>query len=211
MRKKDKERDLKKLYFSTGKYPKKGIKYLDEKRFNELTKSLKFYVKVTTEFEGYSTDKYTKSDVARIAGDGLGVFHVESRYNYLKGYREKFYMRKLKRVSISRYYGYPICSYFIFNDFKDGDYFMTLDEIEDKLDIRNCTLCKKLRKMATKEIGAEPPDEWSRVCHWIEKVTVTRNRSRLHQDLKKIDIDNLDDESKLSAKKDLYEKTDYVW
>ena len=55
------------------------------------------------------------------------------------------------------------------------------------------------------------PKEYIKLCRWFDKVIVTRYRSKLRNDLKKIDIDNLEEDNNLSARKDLYEKADWYW
>lgn len=55
------------------------------------------------------------------------------------------------------------------------------------------------------------PKEYIKLCRWFDKVIVMRYRSKLRNDLKKIDIDNLEEDNNLSARKDLYEKADWYW
>ena len=209
MRKKDKERDLKKLYFSTGKYPKKNRKYLDEKELEYLKRTWKFWFKLKTLYETYSADMYTKRDMLEIAQDGLGKFHLECRHNWRTGLQENMYVRKLKGISFTSFDYYSTYDYYLLYNVEDGMYCMTFNEIQEKFNISSQRLYRKLCKMSIKEKSVDLPKGCDTKCVWVEKTSLKRNRTKLHQDLKRLNLDNLEENNNLSSSKDLYEKVYY--
>lgn len=77
--------------------------------------------------------------------------------------------------------------------------------------INSSVVKRYLRHMCMFRQRKSAPKSWDNESNLFDKVEVTRNRSKLHQDLKKITLDNLDDDTDLSTSKNLYEKTDWIY
>lgn len=209
MRKKDKERDLRKLYFSTGKYPKKNKKYLDEEELEYLKRTRKFWFKIKTLYETYPSKIYTKKDMNEISKDGLGGFHLESRHNWRTGEQENMYVRKLKGISFTPFDYYSTYDYYIFSNTEDGMYSMTFNEIQDAFNISSQRLYRRLCKMSIKDESVNLPKGCDTERVWTERTSLKRNRTKLHQDLKRLSLGDLEENNNLSSRKDLYEKICY--
>lgn len=210
MRKKDKERDLKKRYLSKGLYPSQLTVEVDEKKFQRLQDTFKFKVEVKRRTHALSyTDWYSKEVKELARQDGWGKFHTLGKYNPNTGKHENYFVRHLYKIVI--HYGIRKKTYYTNDNLIAGTYFLTYNEFSTTMGISSWAVRRYLRRRCISYKRKSAPKSWDKESHLFDKVEVTRNRSKLHQDLKKIDIDNLEEDNNLSARKDLYKKADWSW
>lgn len=210
MRKKNKERDLKKRYLGRGLYPSQLTVEVDEKKFQRLKDTFKFRVEVTRRTESLSPTQYSTREVRTLERqDKWGAFHMQSRWNPNTHEREMYYVRHFYKITI--HYGIRTEEYYTKCMAVEGTYFLTYNEMRTTMGISSAAVKRYLRHMCMFRQRKSAPKSWDNESNLFDKVGVTRNRSKLHQDLKKITLDNLDDDTDLSTSKNLYEKTDWIY
>lgn len=210
MRKKHKERDLKKRYLGKGLYPSQLTVEVDEKKFQRLKDTFKFRVEVTRRTESLSPTQYSTRQVRTLERqDKWGTFHMQSRWNPNTYEREMYYVRHFYKIII--HYGTRTEEYYTNRNLIEGTYFLTYNEMRTLMRINSTVVKRYLRHMCMLRKRKSAPKSWDNESNLFNKVEVTRNRSKLHQDLKKITLDNLDDDTDLSTSKNLYEKTDWIY
>lgn len=210
MRKKNKERDLKKRYLGRGLYPSQLTVEVDETKFQRLKDTFKFRVEVTRRTESLSPTQYSTREVRTLERqDKWGTFHMQSRWNPNTHEREMYYVRHFYKITI--YYGIRTEKYYTNRNLIEGTYFLTYNEMRTLMGISGTVVKRYLRHMCMLRKRKSAPKAWDNESNLFDKVEVTRNRSKLHQDLKKITLDNLDDDTDLSTSKNLYEKTDWIY
>lgn len=210
MRKKNKERDLKKRYLGKGLYPSQLTVEVDEKKFQRLKDTFKFRVEVTRRTESLSPTQYSTREVRTLERqDKWGAFHMQSRWNPNTHEREMYYVRHFYKITI--HYGIRTVEYYTNCMMVEGTYYLTYNELRTSMGISSSAVKRYLRHMCMFRQRKSAPKSWDNESNLFDKVEVTRNRSKLHQDLKKITLDNLDDDTDLSTSKNLYEKTDWIY
>lgn len=210
MRKKNKERDLKKRYLGKGLYPSQLTVEVDEKKFHRLKDTFKFRVEVARRTESLSPTQYSTREVRTLERqDKWGAFHMQSRWNPNTHEREMYYVRHFYKITI--HYGIKTEEYYTSRNLIEGTYFLTYNEMRTLMGISSSVVKHYLRHMCIFRKRKSAPKSWDNESNLFDKVEVTRNRSKLHQDLKKITLDNLDDDTDLSTSKNLYEKTDWIY
>ena len=210
MRKKNKERDLKKRYLGKGLYPSQLTVEVDEKKFQRLKDTFKFRVEIKKHTHALSHTDWSTKEVKELARqDGWGNFHTLSKWNPNTGKHENYFVRHLYKIVI--YYGIREETYYTNCILVEGTYYLTYNELRTSMGISSSAVKRYLRHMCMFRQRKSAPKSWDNESNLFDKVEVTRNRSKLHQDLKKITLDNLDDDTDLSTSKNLYEKTDWIY